>query len=218
MVAGESVEAEMKNYAAVAMTLETKDEIFSAMVVYGFLTFHDGYVSIPNHELMLKFQEVLEKEDMGYVARLAVRSKQMLEATLTGDAETMTEIISAAHNQEVPLLRYANESDLAALVNLVYLAARDRYWVRREESAGRGVADVAFVPRNPSDARTRPFIVELKAGRSAADAVAQIRARNYAQLFEDDLAGDASCAVRPLAVGIAWDPKTKEHECLVEEL
>ena len=154
---------------------------------------------------------------MGYVARLARRSEDMLEATLAGDIETMTEIIEAAHDQEVPLLRYANESDLAALTNLVYLAARDRYVVRREEPAGKGVADVAFVPQRGADARWRPFIVELKAGGTAEDAVAQIRERDYGALFTDALLGEGG-AVRPLAVGIAWDPRTKTHDCVVEEL
>ncbi len=83
---------------------------------------------------------------MGYVARLTRRSEDMLDATLRGDVATMAEVIEAAHDQEVPLLRYANEADLAALVNLVYLAARDRYAVRREEPAGKGVADVTFIP------------------------------------------------------------------------
>lgn len=217
MVAGEPVRAEMENYAASSMSLTTKDEIFSAMVVYGFLTYCDGCVSIPNHELMLKFQKLLAKEEMGYVARLARRSEDMLDTTLRGDATTMTEIIEAAHDQEVPLLRYANEADLATLVNLVYLAARDRYVVRREESAGKGVADVAFIPRNPAETRWRPFIVELKAGGTAAQAVVQIRERGYASLFGDGLLGEGG-AVRPLVVGIAWDPKTKTHDCLVEGL
>ena len=106
---------------------------------------------------------------MGYVARLTRRSEGMLDATLRGDVATMAEVIEAAHDQEVPLLRYANEADLAALVNLVYLAARDRYAVRREEPAGKGVADVTFIPRNLAEARWRPFIVELKTGGTAAD-------------------------------------------------
>lgn len=70
MVAGEPVPAHMRNYVASSMSLSTKDEIFSAMAVYGFLTYHGGYVSIPNHELMLKFQDLLSKEDLGNVARL----------------------------------------------------------------------------------------------------------------------------------------------------
>lgn len=135
----------------------------------------------------------------------------------SGDATTMAETIGAAHDQEVPLLRYANEADLAALVNLVYLAARDRYVVRREEPAGKGVADVAFIPRYSAEARWRLFIVELKAGGTAAQAVAQIRERDYAALFADALLEEGGSA-RPLAVGIAWDPKTKTHDCLVEEL
>lgn len=38
------------------------DEIFSAMVVYGFLSYEDGHVSIPNKELMDKFADMLKKE------------------------------------------------------------------------------------------------------------------------------------------------------------
>ena len=218
MVAGESVEAEMENYAASARSLNTKDEIFSAMVVYGFLTYYDGRVSIPNHELMLKFQKVLKKEDMGYVAKLALRSKKMLEATLRGDTEEMTKVLEAAHDQEVTLLRYKNEADLAALVNLVYLSARDKYNVEREKVAGRGVADIVFTPINPGSADYPPFVVELKAGTDAATAIAQIKSRNYAATFKDMLLDETHFATTPLAVGIAWDPKTKAHECLVEEL
>ena len=130
----------------------------------------------------------------------------------------MTEVIEAAHDQEVPLLRYAKEADLAALDNLVYLAARDRYYVRREEPAGKGVADVAFVPKNPTDSECRPFIVELKAGVGAEEAVQQIRDRNYVATFKDALTGEEQFSASPLAVGISWDYKTKAHECVVEEL
>ena len=217
MVAGEAVPAEMENYAASSMELSTRDEILSAMAVYGFLTAHGGRVSIPNHELMLKFQKLMAKEDMGYVARLASRSEEALAATLRVDADALARIVEAAHDQEVPLLRYANEADLAALVNLVYLSARDRYHVRREEPAGKGVADVAFVPRDPSDASCRPFVVELKARAGAAAAVAQIKERGYASLFSDALVGDYPYALPPLAVGIAWD-NDKVHECVIEEL
>ena len=133
MVAGESVPVKPKNYAASAMQLTTRDEILFAMVVYGFLTYYDGRVSIPNHELMLKFRDVLEKEDMGYVAKLALSSEEMLAATLRGDTDQIAEVLGAVHDQEVTLLRYKNEADLAALVNLVYLAACDKYNVEREK-------------------------------------------------------------------------------------
>lgn len=217
MVGGESVRANVSAYSATSRELSTKDEIFSAMVVYGFLTYRDGAVSIPNHELMLRFQNVLAKEEMGYVARLAQRSHDMLTATLAADTQTMEEIIQGAHDQEVPLLRYANESDLGALVNLVYLAARDRYWVRREEPAGRGIADVAFIPKDASDAQAVPFIVELKCGGTTAEALSQIRERGYGKLFADGLLGETP-GRRPLAVAIAWEPASKKHAAAVEPL
>ena len=218
MVAGESVSAKPKNYAASAMHLDTRDEILSAMTVYGFLTYHEGRVSIPNYELMLKFQDVLEKEDMGYVAKLALRSEEMLKATLRGDTEEMQDVLEAAHDQEAPLLRYKNEADLAALVNLVYLAARDHYIVQREQPAGRGVADISFSPKVPASADYPPFIVELKAGIGAAEAIEQIRTKNYTAIFKDSLIDEDYFAATPLAVGISWDPDTKAHECLVEEI
>ncbi len=52
MVSGVSVPAKIQEYAATSMNLQTKNEIFSAMVVYGFLSYENGKVCIPNKELM----------------------------------------------------------------------------------------------------------------------------------------------------------------------
>ena len=62
MVAGEAVQAKVREYAAASMNLSTKNEIFSAMVVYGFLSYENGKVRIPK-ELMEKFDEMLQKEE-----------------------------------------------------------------------------------------------------------------------------------------------------------
>ena len=56
MVAGIPVEADLNGYSAIEQEMSTRDEILSAMTVYGFLLYHDGYLSIPNHELMEKYQ------------------------------------------------------------------------------------------------------------------------------------------------------------------
>lgn len=63
MIAGERVEVRLQEYAATAAELNTKDQIYSAMVVYGLLTYEDGEVFIPNKELMLKFEELLLNKD-----------------------------------------------------------------------------------------------------------------------------------------------------------
>ena len=61
MVSGMAVPTNVQEYAATSMNLRTRDEIFSAMVVYGFLTYKNGKVSIPNKELMGKFADVIKR-------------------------------------------------------------------------------------------------------------------------------------------------------------
>ena len=66
----------------------------------------------------------MKNESLGYVYRLAKESEKMLKATLAGDTLTMEKILEYAHNTEVPLLSYNHETELSAIVNLVYLAAK----------------------------------------------------------------------------------------------
>lgn len=81
-----------------------------------------GCVNIPNRELMGKFEDMLQKEpSLGYVYQLARASEKMLRATLTGDTVKMLEILEFAHNTEIPLLSYNDETELAAIVNLLEL-------------------------------------------------------------------------------------------------
>jgi len=178
MASGTPVPAKVREYAATSMNLTTKDEIFSAMVVYGFLNYDDGYVSIPNKELMDEFAFLLQKEpSLGYVYNLAKESERMLMATKAGDTEKMSEILEYAHNSESPLLYYNNEAELTMIVTLVYLSARDSYKMEREDKAGIGYVDFIFYPLRPDD---DCIILELKAGHTADDALQQIKDRNYA--------------------------------------
>ena len=52
MFAGEKISSGIQEYAATAQVLETKEEIYSAMVVYGLLIYENGKVFIPNKEVM----------------------------------------------------------------------------------------------------------------------------------------------------------------------
>ncbi len=216
MVDGESVRADIEEYAATEPLLTTKDEIFSAMVVYGFLNFDQGKVRIPNKELMDEFERTIRREkNLGYVYNLACLSERMLEATLNGDTATMEEILQTAHDTETPILDYNREEELAAVVNLVYLAARDSYRVEREEKSGKGYADFLFYPENPED---DGMILELKVDDTPEAAVRQIREKNYAAKLRGKLAERKKQVRRILAVGISYSRKDKQHHCRVEEI
>ncbi len=115
MVSGISVEADLQGYSAADLRLEGRDEILSAMVVYGFLSYHDGYLRIPNHELMEKYQRVLSRVSMGGVQKSVLRLKEMLEATQNGDAEKVAAILEETHDREIPFLQYHDENALAKI-------------------------------------------------------------------------------------------------------
>lgn len=216
MISGESVTAKIQEYAATSMNLSTRDEIYSAMVVYGFLSYLNGKVCIPNRELMEKFDELLVKnKSLGYVYRLAKESEKMLKATLAGDTLTMERILEFAHNTEVPLLSYNHETELSAIVNLVYLAARDSYRVESEDKAGTGYVDFIFYPY---DTTADCIILELKVDHTPDEAIAQIIDKKYALKFMPKLAGQKIYTGRILAVGIGYWKESKKHSCKVEEI
>lgn len=67
-------------------TPKTKEEIYSAMIVLGFLSYNDGYLKIPNKELMLEFEKALRDKSFGYVSEIIENSRTMLKATVNKDA------------------------------------------------------------------------------------------------------------------------------------
>ena len=188
------------------------------MVVYGFLNYEDGCVSIPNKELMDKFAEMVQKEEsLGNVHRLTKESGRMLRATKVGDTKTMVEILQFVHNTESPLLVYNNEAELASIIRWVYLEALNHYRIEREDKAGVGYVDYIFYPHKKDD---DAIIIELKVNHTADEAIQQIKDRQYALRFEGKLGQKPEYTGRVLAVGIAYDKddKAKKHECKVEVL
>lgn len=212
------VPAKIQEYAATSMELKTRDEIFSAMVVYGFLNYENGCVSIPNRELVDKFADMVQREpSMGSVYRLTRESRRMLLATKAGDTKTMSEILQLVHDTESPLEVYHNEAELASIIRLVYLQARDQYRIEREDKAGLGYVDYIFYPYTKSD---DAMILELKVCHTAEEAISQIRERKYALRFEGRIGEKTEYTGRILAVGIAYDKKdpARRHTCRVEIL
>lgn len=216
MVSGEPVPIALQGYAVTGTELKTKNQIYSAMVVYGLLTYENKMVSVPNKELMDKFNELLLNNDsLGYVYSLARESERMLAATLAGNTNTMADILEFAHNTESPIFSYNSEVELAAVINLVYLAARDRYRVEREDKAGKGYVDFVFYPEVKS---ADAIILELKVGSTPQKAIQQIKDKNYVLRLRGRLGEEPKYTGRILAAGISYNKKTKKHSCKVEVL
>ncbi|QAA32219.1 AAA family ATPase [Clostridium manihotivorum] len=187
-----------------------KEEIYSAMIVLGFLSYYDGYLKIPNKELMKEFEKALKDEAFGYVSKIIENSKRMLKATVKGDTKVIEEILHDIHNSEIPVLQYNDENSLSCVLTLAYLSARDTYRVEREEKSGKGYADFTFHPRRKNDVS---FIVELKKDELPEVAIKQIIEKEYVEKFKKENEGK-----KVLAVAICYDSKSKEHECKIKEI
>lgn len=101
LVAGIPVNIKLKGYSVSELQLNTRNEILSAMVVYGFLSYYDGCLQIPNYELMEKYQEVLTRNSMGEVKQIVDRSREMIHATIQMDEEKVAEILEEVHDKEI---------------------------------------------------------------------------------------------------------------------
>lgn len=211
MVSGEEIDIIIdEEFRAGQGTPRTKEEIYSAMIVLGFLSYHDGYLKIPNKELMKEFEKALKDKSFGYVSEIIENSKKMLKATVNGDTESVENILHYIHNSEIPILQYNDENSLSCVLTLAYLSARDTYRIEREEKTGKGYADFTFHPRRKNDV---PFIVELKKDESTEVAINQIRKKEYVEKFKKE-----NRDKKVLAVAICYDSKEKEHNCKIEEL
>ncbi|MBB6714121.1 AAA family ATPase [Clostridium gasigenes] len=187
---------------------KTKEEIYSAMIILGFLSYYDGYLKIPNKELMKEFEKALRDESFGYVSEIINSSKRMLKSTVSGDSETVIGILHNIHNSEIPILQYNDENSLACVMTLAYLSARDTYRIEREEKTGKGYADFTFHPRRKADTA---FVVELKKDEVVDVAMKQIKDKEYVQKFRTEYKNI-------LGVAICYDSKTKEHSCKIEKI
>lgn len=198
-----------EEYSAGQDNPANKKEIYSAMIIYGFLSYYDGELSIPNKELMLEFETALEDDDFGYVAELVRNSSEVLSATLAKEGDIVASYLHNIHNSELPILKYNDENSLSCVVTLAYLAARNQYRVEREEKSGKGYADFIFHPRQKN---LPGIILELKADDTPEAAIAQIRRKEYCEKLRKEK------VERIFAVGLSYDTGKKEHQCVIEDI
>ena len=111
------------------------------------------------------------------------------------------------HRENTSILQYNNENALSCVVTLAYYNAVNEYMLIREMPSGKGYADMVFLPRKYS---AKPaMVVELKYGKPARSAIAQIKERQYPEALKDFRG-------KILLVGISYD-KDKRYSCLIEE-
>jgi hypothetical protein len=209
LLAGDHIRIDTSSYSNDMVTFSGYEDILTLLVHLGYL----GYdidtekVFIPNKEITKEFVTAM-KGNYSEVIKSVRASETLLQATWSLDAEAVSEAIESAH-QETAHITYNSETALSYTISLAYYAAREYYQITREYPAGKGFADLVFIPR-PNHQDKPAMVVELKWDESAKTAISQIKEKHYPDALKDY---DGHI----LLVGISYDKNTKNHEAIIEQ-
>ena len=212
LISGGRVEFEPRTFNNTMSDIKCKNAVFTCLVHLGYLGFNrvDSYTKecfIPKHEIRKEW--ILSIEDLpSYSKTMAfVRSsRDLLEATWERDEKAVSQMVEKTHMEVTSNLTYNNEGSFSSAIRLAYFYADSYYKVVNELPAGKGYADIAFIPYVKD---VPAMIVELKKDKTANTGLDQIKRKEYPAVLEkykDNL----------LLVAISYDSKTKEHYCLIE--
>ena len=213
MLAGGCVEVNTTSYQNDMISFADRDDVLTALIHLGYLAY-DGETHlafIPNDELQQEFRNaVIKQSKWEEFARFYSRSEKLLEATLAGEEDTVAKYIEEIHEKHTSILQYNDENSLSCVIAIAFLSSMNYYFTpRREIPAGKGYADLIYVPRYQGSYPA--LIVELKWNQSVETAIDQIKRKNYVQAL-DGWEGSI------LLVGVNYDPRSKKHACKIERV
>ena len=210
MIAGETVPVNPDKFQNDMTTFYSADDVLTLLVHLGYLTYDEQnrVVWIPNGEVRQEFINSIEDGGWEPVVQAIRSSERLLQATLSGDEQTVAELIEQAHQANASILKYNDENALSCVISLAYYSAQKNYTLHREMPAGKGFADIVFEPNR--NCNLPAMIVELKWGHSAEEAVEQIKQKDYLDCLKN-YNGEV------LLVGINYD-KEKHHTCKIEQI
>ncbi len=213
MLSGGGVRVNTFSFQNDMRTFRSKDDVLTLLIHLGYLGYdaEKKEAFIPNKEIMGEFENAMSVGGWPEVMRILKASEKLLEDTLRCDAESVAEGLDRAHMEVASILTYNDENAMGAAIALAYYSARKDYKIIRELPAGRGFADIVFLPL-PSSGKPA-LVMELKYDKSAETAIQQIKDRRYTEALKG-YSGEI------LLAGVSYDRdnKNKPHSCVIEKM
>ena len=209
MLSGEAVDVNVSSYMNTMNSFNTKNDVFTYLSHLGYLSYNrdEKTCHIPNREIRQEWLNAIEpNEDYKITNDIIKASKELLNKTIAEDAEAVAKALDISHIHIASNRSYNNEDVLQSAIYLAYIYALNKYTVIREATAGKGFADVVFVPYTPE---LPAMVIELKSNKTAESGLRQIKDKKYyesLELYKGNM----------LLVGINYDEDTKEHSCVIE--
>ncbi len=207
MVGGGRVTVNPAKFQNDMTTFQSADDVLTLLVHLGYLTYDSSkkQVWIPNGEIQQEFVSCIEDGGWETVMSAIRESEELLNATIEGNEQIVAKMVESVHESNTSILEYNDENSLACVLSLAYYSARKEYRIYREMPAGKGFADMIFLPVRNS--RKPAMVVELKWKQSAETALDQIGKKKYVDALQG-YSGEI------LLVGICYN-KDKMHECRI---
>jgi len=213
MLGGGQVRVNTLSFQNDMRNFRTKDDVLTLLIHLGYLAYNleQEKAFIPNREISREFENAISVGGWSEVMRVLKASERLLEDTLHCDEEKVAAGLDLAHTEVASILTYNDENSLACAIRLAYYSAGKDYKIIREMPAGKGFADIVFLPF--SAVKKPALVVELKYGKDAITALQQIKERQYTKALEGYV-GEI------LLVGINYDKesKNKPHSCVIERV
>ena len=169
---------------------------------------------VPNREIRMTLKYLIDLENWLRIDEIIRPSEELFDAICALNGEKEAEMIGKIHNSpDISLLGYNSEEALVyCVISALIWKTHGLYQIRREEQGGKGRTDLIYEPN--ADMPNLPILViELKYNHSAREAIDQIKRERYYSRYLDDAYYNEI-----LLLGINYDSKTKEHECLIEKV
>lgn len=205
MIAGERVDVFVKSFCNSLDSFTNKDDVFTYLIHLGYLAYDEENEQcyIPNKEIREEWVIAMgQKSEFNEAVKLIKDSKNLLKLTLQGDEEAVAIALDKTHEMLTSNLSYNNEQSLQSAICFAYFFARSKYSVFCEMPAGKGYADVVFIPLKTTDPA---IIIELKRNSSTGNALKQIEEKKYFNCL-DKYHGNL------ILVGVNYDDN-KKHTC-----
>ena len=211
MLAGGSCPVNTTSFQNDPAIINNKNDVFTVLIHLGYLAYDrdERRCCVPNMEVAGELRNAIEANNWTNVITTLYASEDLLRDLLDGEAERVAEGIDAAHERNASILKYNDENALACVINLAFYTARNKYKIIREMPAGRGFADMVFIPWH--NVNLPAIVVELKWKQSVPTALDQIRERRYPESMRDYTGEVILC-------GINYDKETKVHTCVIERV
>ena len=212
MIAGENVKVDVDMFLNTMTDFNDKDDVFTYLIHLGYLAYNkdDGTCRIPNFEVRKEWHKAVSALN-GYekTDEIIKASEELLNQTINKNADAVAKALDESHIHVTSNRNYNNEDALAAAIYIAYVHALNNYRIFKEVTAGKGFADLVFVPIH-EDGEHQPIIIELKHNQSTGKALEQIKNKEYFRLLD-------SYKGKVLLVGINYDKDSKKHECEITE-